>query len=71
MMMRAPIALFAVLVFSSGCTHTALERRTVNQASTMADLQFHQVLDNLAMFACNPDALAWHLKLAGGTIQVI
>ena len=68
--MRAPIALFAVLVLSSGCTHTALERRTVNQASTMADLQFHQVLDNLAMFACNPDALAWHLKLAGGTIQV-
>jgi hypothetical protein len=69
--MRAWIALIlAGLLCSSGCTHLALERRTVNQASTVADLQYQQVLDNLAMFACNPDALAWHLKLTAGTIQV-
>jgi hypothetical protein len=54
----------------TGCTHMALERRTVGQASTLSELQYHQVLDNIAMFACDPDAMAWHLKLSGATIQV-
>src|SRR5579883_1262173 len=58
------------ICWSSGCTHLALERRTICQASTVADLQTQQVLDNLAMFACNPNALAWHFKLSGGTTQV-
>src|SRR5262245_19141845 len=60
----------AGVLASGGCTHLALERRTVKQASTLTDIQFDQVLDNVAMFACNPDALAWHLKLTGGSIQV-
>jgi hypothetical protein len=42
----------------------------VNQASTISDVQFQQVLDNLAMFACNPDALAWHIRINGGVVQV-
>lgn len=58
------------LAQGAGCTHLALERRTVNQASTTTDLQYRQVLDNIAMFACNPDALPWHLKLQGASIQV-
>ncbi len=62
--------LFLVGIFCIGCTHIALERRTVNQASTLTDLQYQQVLNNLAMFACNPDAMAWHLKLTAGSIQV-
>lgn len=68
--MRPWMILVAVSVFCAGCTHVALERRTVKQASTLTDLQYKQVLDNLAMFACNPDALPWHVKLKGGTVQI-
>jgi len=62
--------LVAIIGLCSGCTSVALERNTVKQASTLTDLQYQQVLDNLAMFACNPDAMAWHLKLNSGTVQV-
>jgi hypothetical protein len=53
-----------------GCTQLQLARSTVNQGRTLSDLQRQQVLDNLAMFASNPDALAWHVKLQGGLVQV-
>jgi len=59
-----------IIVLAAGCTHLALERRTVKQAATLADLQSQQVLDNLAMFASNPQALPWHLKLKDGLVQV-
>jgi hypothetical protein len=64
------ILLVVVIQSASGCTHLALERRTLNQASTLSNLQYQQVLDNLALFACNPDALPWHLKLNGASVQV-
>ncbi len=63
-------AAFLLAMGIAGCTHLALERRTVSQASTLSDLQYQQVLDNLAMFAYNPDALPWHLKLKDGLVQV-
>jgi hypothetical protein len=63
-------ALTALVVASTGCTHLALERRTIQQASTLTDLQYQQVLDNLAMFACNPESMPWHIKLGGGTVQI-
>lgn len=62
--------LCASLTATVGCTHLALERRTVKQASTLTDLQYQQVLDNLAMFACNPEAMPWHAKLKSGTVQI-
>ena len=70
--MRARSLLFAAVALCCGlgCTHTALERRTVKQASTLTDLQYQQVLDNMAMFACNPDTMPWHLKLKGGLVQI-
>ena len=40
------------------------------QGSTVTDIQNQQVLDNLAMFACNPNAMAWHVKVTGGVVQV-
>lgn len=64
------VGLVAALLSAAGCTHLALECRTVKQASTLTDLQYQQVLDNLAMFACNPDALAWHVKLKDGVVQI-
>ncbi len=59
-----------MLLATCGCTHVKLQRKTLNQGSTLADLQYQQVLDNLAMFACDPDSIAWHVKISGGLVQV-
>lgn len=64
------LVLVVLLIAITGCTHIALERRTVKQASTLTDLQYKQVLDNLAMFACNSEAMPWHVKLKGGLVQI-
>lgn len=61
------VAMFAV---GTGCSHLRLKRNTIGQASTVTDIQYQQVLDNLAMFSCNPDSLAWHVKINGGVVQV-
>jgi hypothetical protein len=47
-----------------------LARRTIQHGSTLSDMQFQQVLDNLAMYSCNPDAMAWHVKITGGVVQL-
>ena len=44
-------------LFLSGCTHVQLRRNTVRQALTVGDIQTQQVLNNLAMFVVNPNAL--------------
>lgn len=62
--------LLAAVLVTCGCTHLKLARSTLRQGSTLPDLHFQQVVDNLALFAANPDALAWHLKLKGGTVQI-
>ena len=59
-----------LLMLCGGCTGDRLRRRTINQGSTLTDIQYGQVLDNLAMFACNPDSLAWHVRVNGGLVQV-
>jgi hypothetical protein len=53
-----------------GCTTGRLRQRTINQAGTLPELQYQQVLDNLAQFAANPAALPWHINLREGTSQV-
>ena len=47
-----------------------LKQRTMHQASTLPELQYQQVLNNLAMFADNPAALPWHVNFREGTTQV-
>ncbi|MHC5541052.1 hypothetical protein ACYOEI_22755, partial [Singulisphaera rosea] len=47
-----------------------LRQRTINQASTLPDLQYQQVLDNLAQFTVNPATLPWHVNLKEGTSQI-
>ena len=59
-----------VLIGSSGCTAARLGQRTMNQANTLPELQYQQVLDNLAMFADNPSALPWHVNFREGTTQI-
>ena len=42
----------------------------MHQASTLPDLHYQQVLDNLARFADNPSALPWHVNFREGTAQI-
>ena len=54
----------------TGCTSGRLRQRLINQGGTLPELQYQQVLDNLALFAANPAALPWHINLREGTSQV-
>ncbi len=58
------------LLCSIGCTSGRLRQRTINQGSTLPELQYQQVLDNLAQFAVRPGSLPWHVNLREGTTQV-
>jgi hypothetical protein len=66
----ARILFFIGLACSTGCTTGRLRQRTTNQGSTLPELQYQQVLDNLAQFARSPDSLPWHVNLKEGTTQV-
>lgn len=56
--MRPGILLLLLAVIASGgCTHSQLLRSTLNQARTITDIEYDQVLTNLAMVQANPDVL--------------
>lgn len=57
-------------ICACGCTHIALRNNTVNQMQTVHDLQQQQVLDNLAMFAANPDAYPYFSLPTTGTCAI-
>jgi hypothetical protein len=63
-----PVILSALAL--SGCANVQLKRSTVRSASTLTDLQYQQVLDNLAMYCGDPTALPWHVNLQNGAVQV-
>src|SRR3954464_9275175 len=69
--MRLARIIFVIgLTCATGCTTGRLRQRTINQGSTLPELQFQQVLDNLARFATDPATLPWHVNLREGTTQV-
>ena len=68
-MRLAPLLLIVVAV-AGGCTSGRLRQRTINQGSSLPELQYQQVLANLAVFAENPAALPWHVTLREGTTQI-
>jgi hypothetical protein len=69
--MRLAKIVFTIgLACVTGCTAGRLRQRTIHQGSTLPELQFQQVLDNLAKFATNPATLPWHVNLREGTSQV-
>ena len=69
--MRVARIIFIIgLACVTGCTTGRLRQRTINQGSTLPELQYQQVLDNLARFATNPSALPWHVNLREGTTQI-
>ena len=54
----------------TGCTTGRLRQRTINQGNTLPELQYQQVLDNLARFATHPGSLPWHVNFKEGTSQL-
>jgi hypothetical protein len=58
------------LISGAGCTSERLRFSTIEQATTLTDLQYQQVLSNLAMFCWNPSAMPWHVNLRDGSAQV-
>jgi hypothetical protein len=73
---RTPHSSFLMLFISvlcalgPGCTHYRLEVNTVKQAQTVVDLEYRQILDNLAMFCLNREALPSLVTLKTGASQV-
>jgi hypothetical protein len=67
---RVVVSLVLVPIFSAGCLHHQLEftaRRTLN---TLPDLQYQQVMDNLAATVSNPGRLPYLAVVGQGAIQV-
>jgi hypothetical protein len=64
--------LFPLLVLLlGGCqTHLCLRDNTVCTAATLTDLNYQQVLDNLAMLIANPSALPSIAVINAGTVTV-
>ncbi len=69
-MCNRAVTLAIMLLFACGCTSERLRRITVDQASTLTDFQYQQVLNNLALLTNDPNALPWHLTIKTGTSQV-
>jgi hypothetical protein len=57
--MRRILSLSSVLICAalSGCQALQLENRTVRMSRTLTDLQYRQVMDNLALLADQPSAM--------------
>lgn len=64
------VVVIPTFVVAGGCTHRALRSQTLQTASTLSELQYQMVLDNLAMLSSNPNLLPWHVKLDDGSVQV-
>jgi hypothetical protein len=60
----------ALCALAPGCTYHRLQINTAKQAQTVIDLQYQQVLDNLAMFYLNRAALPSLVTLKTGASQV-
>ena len=60
----------AALLALTGCTHIALQNGTVQTSDTLADLQVQQVLDDLARFQADPDAVPSFAVPTAGTASV-
>jgi hypothetical protein len=69
MTLRLAVVL-ACAALGTGCVSHPLQRNTLKQMSTLSDLYEQQVLDNLAMFCANPDAVPSFAMPAGGTVTV-
>ena len=65
--MKIAQGLLVLPLMFSGCMAKMLEQNTINQASTITDIRFRQVIDNLALIACHPDELPSYAAVGEGT----
>ncbi len=70
--MPAKSIAIVILAFiaSPGCTHNQLRRSTLNTSSTLTEMQYQQVLDNLAMFVQNSGSLPFFALNSKGNVQI-
>ncbi|HZZ29377.1 MAG TPA: hypothetical protein VFE46_15375 [Pirellulales bacterium] len=59
----------ALIALSCGCQTAQIQRLSLNQADIVRDLQYQQVLDNLAMFQENPAAVPFCSLINNGVAQ--
>ena len=65
------ILLSASLAFlCSGCAATQLKYSTGRTTNTLVDMQYSQVLDNLARFVDNPGTMPYYAIIGQGTVLV-
>jgi hypothetical protein len=69
--MRSWTPLLLVLVVASGCTSVQLRNNTVRQVGTLTHLQHQVVLNNMAAYTCNPDAIPFQANLRIGATQIV
>jgi hypothetical protein len=63
--------LFIGLLSLSGCaTHLALRNDTVRTTNTLTDLQYQQILDNVARFHDDPDTVPSFAVATAGTVSI-
>jgi len=58
------------VVACAGCTMGTLRRETLTQVDSAVDLHYREVMDNLALFADDPNALPVFASIFTGTSQI-
>ncbi len=65
--------IYLVLILALSCTaarNRQLSRSMVQQASTITNIEYEIILNNIAMFTTNPSLLPDAIRLTDGTVQV-
>jgi hypothetical protein len=62
--------LLALVTACAGCQQLSLRNHTERQATTLSDLQYRQVLDNLALFVDNANALPFFSAAGTGLTNI-
>jgi hypothetical protein len=64
---------FCLIVFvlsTTGCAHVQLRDSSIKQATTLTDIRYGQVLDNLAMSSTNPNIMPFAALVTDGSTNV-
>jgi hypothetical protein len=70
MRLRYLILPLAASLACSSCMSLGLERHTVNQAISVTDLRYQEILNNLAMVAVQPGVIPSYALCATGTVNL-
>ena len=68
--MKRHHAAMCLLLFLPRCTHVQLTTSTSRAASTVMEIQYQMVMDNLARMERYPGALPSQIRIKQGTVQV-